>query len=261
MSAISRTVVYPESDGLPMAENTVQYDWISLLKWNIEVLFGDREDVFVAGDNFIYPVEGNNKLRLAPDVYVAFGRPKGQRGSYRVWTEGGIFPQVIFEVLSPSNRPLEMQNNREFYERYGVGEYYVIQPDRDMFLEAWRRIGDKLEPIPPDDAIDYVSPLLGIRFVTRDGAVEVYGPDGKLWETPLGMMREANALVEKAEGRADEAVEHADRMEADRDRAVADRDRVQADRDRAVAERDRAEVNARRLAEKLRGLGIDPDAE
>jgi len=254
MSAISRTVVYPESDGLPMAENTVQYDWISLLKWNIEVLFGDREDVFVAGDNFIYPVEGNNKIRLAPDVYVAFGRPKGQRGSYRVWSEGGIFPLVIFEVLSPSNRPLEMQNKREFYERYGAEEYYVLQPDRDMFLEAWRRVGDKLEPIPADDAVDLVSPRLGIRFVTRDGVVEVFGPDGKLWETPFGMMREANALVEKAEERADEAVEKADRMEAERDRIRAERDRVQA-------ERDLAETNARRLADKLRELGIDPDAK
>ena len=69
MSSATPTIFYPESDGLPMAENTVQFDWISLLKWNLDVLFRAREDVFVAGDNFIYPVEGDNKLRLAPDVY------------------------------------------------------------------------------------------------------------------------------------------------------------------------------------------------
>ena len=35
---------------------------------------------------------------------VVFGRPKGYRGSYRQWEEGGIAPQVVFEILSPGNR-------------------------------------------------------------------------------------------------------------------------------------------------------------
>ncbi len=244
MPTATPTIFYPESDGLPMAENTVQFDWISLLKWNLDVLFRARADVFIAGDNFIYPVEGDNKLRLAPDVYVAFGRPKGRRGSYRVWDEGGVFPQVIFEVLSPSNRTGEMQKKQEFYDRHGSEEYYVLQPDGEMYLEGWRRIGGKLELIPYDDMIDFVSPLLGVCFVTRSGIVEVYGPDGKLWDTPLGMIVEANALVEKAEERAEEAEEKADRMRTDRDR-------VQAERDRATA-------TALRLAEKLRELGVDP---
>ena len=94
--------------------------------------------------------------------------------------------------------------------------------------------------------IDYVSPLLGVCFVARSGIVEVYGPDGKLWDTPLGMIVEANALVEKAEERAEEAEEKADRMRAECDR-------VQAERDRAMA-------TALRLAEKLRELGVDPGA-
>jgi len=70
-------------------------------------------NVFVAGDLLWYPIEGNNKTRLAPDVMVAFGRPKGdspeatlcERGSYQQWNEDNIAPQVTFKVLSPS-RPL-----------------------------------------------------------------------------------------------------------------------------------------------------------
>ena len=260
-------IVYPESDGLPMAENTVQFDWISLLKWNIDVLFRDRVDVFVAGDNFIYPVEGNNKIRLAPDVYIAFGRPKGQRGSYRVWDEGNIFPQVIFEVLSPSNRSGEMHKKQEFYERHGVEEYYVLEPDGEMYLEGWRRVGDKLELITYDDMVDFVSPLLGVRFVTRDQIVEVFGPDGKLWDTPLGMIVEANGLVEKAEGRAHEAeeaaqgaIDRAEEAEAKADQAVAKADQAVAKADQAVAKAEEAEAKARRLAAKLRELGLDPDS-
>jgi Uma2 family endonuclease len=58
--------------------------------------------LFVAGDLLWYPVEGDNKLRQAPDVMVVFGRPKGDRGSYKPWEEDNIPPQVVFEILLPA---------------------------------------------------------------------------------------------------------------------------------------------------------------
>lgn len=75
-------VVYPETDGEPMANNTEQFTWIVTIKENLELLFAENPDVFVAGDLLWYPVEGDNRLRQAPDVMVVFGRPKGRRGSY-----------------------------------------------------------------------------------------------------------------------------------------------------------------------------------
>jgi len=92
---------YPESDGQPMAENTIQFRWITTIQGGIDALFSDRDDVFVAGYLFWYPIEGDNKTRVAPDVMVVFGRPRRDRGSYLQWREDGIAPQVIFEVLSP----------------------------------------------------------------------------------------------------------------------------------------------------------------
>jgi hypothetical protein len=44
-------------------------------------MFRNREDVFVAMDLLWYPVKGKPKIRLAPDVLVALGRPKGPRRS------------------------------------------------------------------------------------------------------------------------------------------------------------------------------------
>ena len=61
--------------------------------------------------------------------FVAFGRPKGYRGSYKQWEEGNIAPRCVFEVLSPGNRKPEMDRKFEFYETYGVEEYYVYDPD------------------------------------------------------------------------------------------------------------------------------------
>jgi Uma2 family endonuclease len=37
---------------------------------------------------------------------------------------------VVFEILSPGNRLAEMMAKFEFYDRYGVEEYYIYDPDR-----------------------------------------------------------------------------------------------------------------------------------
>src|SRR4051812_1358280 len=122
-------VYYPDSDGKPMAENTLQFEWIVKIKGGLDHLFADDRNVLVAGDLFWYPVEGHPETVIAPDAMVVFGRPKGHRPSYRQWEEGGIAPQVAFEVLSPANRFGEMSAKFDFYQRYGVEEYYIVNPD------------------------------------------------------------------------------------------------------------------------------------
>jgi Uma2 family endonuclease len=100
------------------------------IEGNIEILAAQTQNLFVAGDMLWYPVEGRPDIRQAPDVMVAFGRPNGDRGSYRQWEEENIPPQVVFEILSPGNRKKEMDDKFAFYERYGVEEYYIYDPDR-----------------------------------------------------------------------------------------------------------------------------------
>ena len=68
---IKQPVIYPDSDGQPIAENTRQFDWIVTLVVNLQAMFANNPDVFVAGDLFWYPVEGDNRTRLAPDALVA----------------------------------------------------------------------------------------------------------------------------------------------------------------------------------------------
>ena len=169
-------IVYPDSDGEPMADNTLQFDWIVSLKENLELLFAADPDVFVGGNLLWYPVRGDNTTRAAPDTMVAFGRPKGYRGSYRQWDEAGVAPQVVFEVLSPGNRAGEMTRKFEFYRRFGVEEYYVYDPDGGS-LSVWLRgTPAALTPLPP--GTPFVSPRLRVRFVPQaDGQMEVFPPE------------------------------------------------------------------------------------
>lgn len=173
---------YPDSDGQPMADNTQQFRWIVLIKENLELLFANDSKVFVAGDLLWYPVEGSPEIRVAPDVMVAFDRPKGDRGSYKQWLEGNIAPQVVFEILSPGNRLKEMTKKLQFYDRHGVEEYYIYDPESNDLHGLYRQ--DKRLNII-EDINNWTSPRLQIRFTLTEETLEIYRPDGQKFLTTL----------------------------------------------------------------------------
>jgi Uma2 family endonuclease len=231
MSAIPPVVTpppieYPDSDGKPMADNTKQWRWIATLKGNIEALFAARPDVFVAGDLLWYPVEGEPDIRIAPDVLVVFGRPRGDRGSYRQWAEDNVPVTVAFEVLSPGNEFPEMAAKYQFYEEHGVEEYYVYDPD-EVYLEVYVRKGTALRRVRPADG--FLSPCLGIRFDLSSGPeMVVYRPDGRPFLTFEELDHERAALQQRASDekkRADDAEKRADQLQkrADDEKKRADR--------------------------------------
>ncbi|HET6573848.1 MAG TPA: Uma2 family endonuclease [Fimbriiglobus sp.] len=222
-------VVYPESDGKPMADNTLQWDWMVKIVGELRGLFAGR-DVFVAGDLFWYPVQGSPKTVTAPDALVVFGRPSGYRGSYKQWEEGGIAPQVVFEVLSPNNTDEELEDKLDFYERHGVEEYYFIDPYEEQY-EAYLRRGDRLRPVLHRKLNGFVSPRLGVRFQIA-GGLKLFTPDGRQFQA--------------REEREQEILEEL------RKTAAAFED----ERSRAIEESRRAEL----LATKLREMGVDPDS-
>jgi hypothetical protein len=154
---------------------------------------------------------------------VAFGRPKGARGSYRQWEEGGVAPQVVFKITSPGATVAEMRSKRMFYSRYGVAEYYEYDPEIGM-LEVWTRQKGVLRNAFIDD--EWRSPLLGVTLkIETNGELSVYRPNGERFLRPV----EIKALADLAEARAERW------------------------RNRAERERERAEL----LAAKLRELGVD----
>lgn len=247
MSTLTKTpivedLLYPESDGQPMAENTKQYEWIVTIKENLDALL---VNAFVAADLFWYPVKGKPKIVYAPDVMVAQGRPKGHRGSYKQWEEGNIAPQVVFEILSPGNTPIEMAQKQAFYGRYGVEEFYIYDPDREA-LAGFTRQADSLEFI--EEMSGWVSPLLNIRFELSTTGLNLYLPNGQPFITFQQLLARVDAETQRAD--------------AESQRANAESQRADAETQRAEQERQDKEVALQKLAqleEKLRQLGIDSD--
>ncbi|QSJ16687.1 Uma2 family endonuclease [Nostoc sp. UHCC 0702] len=195
-SSSNKGIIYPESDGQPMADNTKQFELIVLIKKNLDLLFSNDPNVFVAGDLLWYTLEGDNLTRKAPDVMVVFGRPKGDRGSYLQWQEDNIPPQVVFEILSPNNTTKEMIAKYKFYERYGVEEYYIYDPDTSE-LSGWLRSESELAEI--QQMAGWVSPRLGIRFELSDGELQIYRPDGQRFLTYEELAQQQEQQRQRAE--------------------------------------------------------------
>ena len=218
-------VLYPDSDGKPIAKNTIQYQHIIAIQVGLDAMFAHNPDVFVAADLLWYPLEGRPDIKNRPDVMVAYGRPKGDRGSYRQWEEDGVAPQVVFKITSPGATAAEMWSKRMFYNRYGVAEYYEYDPEIGT-LDVWTRQESVLRNAFFTD--EWRSPLLGVTLkIETKGELSVYRPNGDRFLRPV----EIKALADLAEARAER------------------------ERNRAERERERAE----RLAAKLRELGIDPE--
>jgi Uma2 family endonuclease len=168
-------IEYPDSDGLPTADNTRQLRWIAVLYDNMCALFRQVADVFVARNLPWYPEEGHPEVANAPDVMVVFGRPKGDRGSYRQWEEEGVPVTVAFEILLPNSTATALADKFAFSEDHSVEEYYIYDPESNR-LHVFVRRGADLVRVR--QVQDFVSPRLRIRFDLSGPELVVYGPGG-----------------------------------------------------------------------------------
>jgi Uma2 family endonuclease len=181
--------------------------WIVVLYGNLAAQYRNDENVFVSGNQNWFPRQGEPELFKAPDVYVVFGRPKGHRPSWKQWLENDVPMTVVFEVLSPKNTYPEMVDKLQFYDEFGVEEYYVFDPDTNR-LVVYIRGQATLRLVPFKG--QFASPRLGIRFDLTGPEMVVFHPDGRRFLS----FEELEDERRKAEQRADMAEQRADRMAA-----------------------------------------------
>ena len=135
-------VVYPTSDGQPMAETEVHGACMmyvaSALRWWFRK--HGRDDVHVGSNNFLYYERGNPRAVVSPDVYVVVGAPAGLRDTYMLWNEPKG-PDFVLEVTSASTRGNDERRKREVYAALGVREYFLYDPRAEWLvppLQGWR---------------------------------------------------------------------------------------------------------------------------
>ena len=211
---VQRPVRYPESDGKPMAETPEHLEAMLYLIDALQRYFAERQDVYIAGNQFLYWVEGNPSQRVTPDVYVAFGVPKRPwRATWKVW-EIGKAPDVIIELTSRSTAGEDLDRKYRLYQRLGVQEYILIDVRREYLIEPvilHRLVGGTYQQMPTEHPSDREwrarSELLGLEVVVRAEderyQVRLFDPvRGRTIPTGMELQAEAMEAHRKAEEEA-----------------------------------------------------------
>jgi hypothetical protein len=89
-----------------------------------------------------------------------------------------------------------MINKSLFYQRYGVEEYYIYDPDT-IELSGFILVEDAFTVV--EDINGWVSPRLGIRFQITLDNLEIYYPDGRKFLTSLELNQVAEQEYQRAE--------------------------------------------------------------
>ncbi len=215
--AYIETIEYPETDGKPMAETDVHIRLLTDLRFSLEIFFRHDPHVYVSGNLMMYYVEGQPQLSISPDVFVVRGVPKGQRRTYKTWAEGHA-PQLVIELASKSTWRHDLFGKVRIYEKLGVQEYFVFDPEYLYLTEA----------------------LLGFRL--ENGELTALQPAGKCFDSlVLGL-----ELVDTGETLRLRDPQHGEFLLTTAEEAEAHR--------REAAARIKAEAEVARLREELEQL-------
>ncbi len=199
-----REIVYPESDGKPLAETDVHIDQLTYLREALKLWFAARTLVYVAGNNLFYYEEGDIKKRVSPDVYVVKGVSNRKRRVFKLWEEKKP-PCVVIEVSSKGTKREDLVTKLRLYrDVLRVKEYYVYDPLREYLpgrLKAW--VLEEARYV--DRAISgqhIASPELGLILADTERYLRLVDPKtGR----ELPGLADADAAAREAEARAQAA--------------------------------------------------------
>ena len=163
-------VEYPSSDGKPVAESDFQLTVLTYAREALRTHFRACEDVYVAANLLIYHQEGNEEVRVAPDVFVVVGASSHERSSYLLWQEPKA-PDWVLEITSRSTWEEDQGRKRELYRRLGVCEYWQYDPTGDYLsprLQGLVLVAGEYEAMPSGERGDgtqaMASAVLGLEL-------------------------------------------------------------------------------------------------
>jgi Uma2 family endonuclease len=195
-----KEIASPVSDVAPIAETDMHAQLMSDLRFALNAHFRDDPQVYIGINTMMYWVKGDNARNNVPDVFAVFGVSKEPpRASWKLWGEGKA-PDVVFEVSSRKTWREDLYEKWRTYERLGVREYFIFDPQYDYLPEpliAWRLVEKQFVSQPVDGGV-YYSDILGLELVNTGETLRLRDPQSYQFLPTEG---EEVAARQKAENR------------------------------------------------------------
>ena len=239
-------------------------------------------DYFVAGNMTIYysPRQIKTKDFRGPDFFLVLDTEDRDRNNWVIWEEGGKYPNLIIELLSPSTASTDKGLKKQIYQDiFRTPEYFWFNP-QNLEFAGFILFGGTYQPIEPNPQGLLWSQQLNLYLGVHDGKLRYFMPEGQLMLTPeeygiqqTQLAEEANQrakqqfqLTEEANQRAEQQAQFAEEanQRAEQQSQRAEQQAQLAEQQAQLVEQqakfaEEVTQRAERLAAKLRELNIDPD--
>lgn len=228
-------------DGEPLESNRHRIAMNVLIE-AIHRAYQGRNDYFCGGNMFVYysSEQVQNRDFRGPDFFVTLNvEGDKERQGWVVWQEGGRYPDVIVELMSPSTARQDLGKKKDLYQDvFRTRDYFVYDPFQENSLQGWHLDQNFIyQAIAPDTRGWLWCESLGLWLGTWQGTI--------LKETATWLRfydRDGNLVLLGEE-----------LAEQEKQRAEQERQRAEQERQRA----DKAELALQELQNRLAEMGID----
>ncbi|MEQ9624429.1 Uma2 family endonuclease [Coleofasciculus chthonoplastes] len=183
-------------DGEPLESNRHRIA-INVLIRSLQQAYLDRNDFFTSGNMFIYysSEQARNRDFRGPDFFAVLNVDgTTERQGWVVWEEGGRYPDVIVELMSPSTASMDTGTKKDIYERiFRTPDYFVFNPFDPNSLQGWHlNASQQYQPLVPNEQGWLWCQTLGLWVGTWHGTIDretavwlrFYDQDGNLVSLP-----------------------------------------------------------------------------
>ncbi|CCH98463.1 MAG: Uma2 family endonuclease [Microcystis aeruginosa K13-05] len=177
----------------PPLESYAHLQQILILLQCLEWLWQERNDYFAAANLTIYysPNQKKSEYFRGPDFFVVLGTERRlDRKSWVVWGEGGKYPDVIVEILSPSTAKIDRGEKKQIYQDiFRTPDYFWFDPET-LELQGFRLMEGQYQAIEPTDRGWLWSDLLGLFLGIYQQQLRYFNREGELIPTPAEVAKQ-----------------------------------------------------------------------
>ena len=212
----------PYDDGEPLESNRHRIAMNVLIR-SLQQAYAGRNDFFCGGNMFIYysSTQALNQDYKGPDFFAVLDVDgSNTRQSWKIWDEGGRYPDVIVELLSSSTANVDLGTKKDLYERvFRTSDYYVFDPFNPDSFQGWHLNSRHYVELPRNERGWLWCESLKLWLGTWEGVVD---KESAIWlrfydqENNLVLLPEeaAQEQAQLAEQRAQLAEQRAQELEA-----------------------------------------------
>ncbi|MFM6406784.1 MAG: Uma2 family endonuclease [Microcystis sp.] len=177
----------------PPLESYAHLQQILILLQCLEWLWQDRNDYFAAANLSIYysPNQKKSEDFRGPDFFVVLGTERRlDRKSWVVWGEGGKYPDVIVEILSPSITKVDRGQKKQIYQDiFRTPDYFWFDPETLEF-QGFRLMEGQYQASEPTDRGWLWSDRLGLFLGIYQQQLRYFNREGELIPTPAEVAKQ-----------------------------------------------------------------------